>query len=35
MSQVLWFAVIGFLLTVELAGLVTLGILVNNGTIWT
>lgn len=34
-SQVLWFAVVGFLLTVEFAGLVTLGILVNNGTIWT
>jgi hypothetical protein len=34
-TQLLWFGVVGFLLTVELAGLVTLGILVNNGTIWT
>ena len=33
-TQLLWFGVIGFVLTVEIAGLVTLGILVNNGTIW-
>ena len=33
-TQFLWFAVGGFLITVELAVLVTLGVLVSNGTIW-
>ncbi|OAI39496.1 hypothetical protein AYO38_07440 [bacterium SCGC AG-212-C10] len=33
-SQFLWFAAGGFLLTVEIAVLVTLGVLVSNGTIW-
>lgn len=33
-SQVIWFGLVGFLLTVEFAVLLTLGILVNNGDIW-
>lgn len=33
-NQILWFGFVGFLLTVEAAGLVALVILVNNGTIW-
>lgn len=35
MTQLAWLGVVGFILTVEAAGLLTLGILVNNGTIWT
>lgn len=35
MTQVVWLGIVGFILTVEAAGLVALGILVNNGTIWT
>ena len=35
MTQVAWLGIVGFALTAEAAGLVTLGILVNNGTIWT
>lgn len=33
-AQALWFAAVGFLLTVEAAALITLGILVSNGNIW-
>ncbi len=33
-TQLLWFGLIGFVLTVEAAGLVTLTVLVNNGTLW-
>jgi hypothetical protein len=33
-KQALWFGVVGFLLTVELVVLVTLGVLVNNGDLW-
>jgi hypothetical protein len=33
-TQMLWFGAVGFLLTVEAVGLITLVILVNNGTIW-
>jgi hypothetical protein len=33
-TQFLWFAAGGFLITVELAILVTLAVLVSNGTIW-
>ena len=32
--QALWFGVVGFLLTVELAVLLALGIMVNNGDLW-
>lgn len=35
MTQFAWLGIVGFILTVEAAGLVALGILVNNGTIWT
>lgn len=35
MTQLVWLGIVGFILTVEAAGLVALGILVNNGTIWT
>jgi hypothetical protein len=34
MTQFVWLAAVGFILTLEAAGLLTLGILVNNGTIW-
>jgi hypothetical protein len=34
-AQFMWFGLVGFILTVEAAGLITLGILINNGTIWT
>jgi len=33
-TQALWFALVGFLLTVEAAALITLTVLVSNGTIW-
>ncbi len=32
--QAIWFGIAGFLLTVELAVLLTLGILVNSGDLW-
>ncbi len=33
-QQMVWFGIVGFILTLEAAGLITLVILVNNGTIW-
>ena len=33
-TQAIWFGLVGFVLTIEAAGLITLVILVNNGTIW-
>jgi len=32
--QAVWFGVVGFLLTVEFAVLLALGIMVNNGDLW-
>jgi hypothetical protein len=33
-TQLAWFGLAGFLITIEAAALITLGFLVSNGTIW-